>query len=480
MRLIANLLMPLMVFPAMALGFSACDDDDPVDPGNGNGNGNDSVVVILTGDVAGNRTLDPDSIYVIEGFLEVRPGATLTVPAGTQLISDIDTNGSIVTLRGDGTGASGRLVVQGTAGNPVVFRPGTAETAELGLVPAQVESCSRGDAGGIVLHGNAPINVLGGTAISEGVSRPFGGDDPADDSGSIEFLVILCGGTQIAPDNEVNGLTFAGTGSGTVISHVQAHLIADDGFEWFGGTTHADHLISSGNDDDGLDCDFGWNGTVQFAIVVQDRDLANRGVECDNDGDGSANTPITTPTFWNVTWIGAGVEQANSEINDGPFLRRNSAPSIRNGIVANFGNVGIVIDGSGSQAQAGAGELDLDNILFFENQALASAANQAATECLTQNVSFRTGDYLTDGVDAAFGDGIFVCGDPLFASVNFNDPIDGSTPDLRPQAGSPALDPASASTPSGPGVVDPSATYLGAFDDGADWTAGWSVWVDTN
>jgi hypothetical protein len=29
-------------------------------------------------------------------------------------------------------------------------------------------------------------------------------------------------------------------------------------------------------------------------------------------------------------------------------------------------------------------------------------------------------------------------------------------------------------------VVDPSATYLGAFDDGADWTAGWSVWVDTN
>jgi hypothetical protein len=478
MRPIANLLTRLTLIAAVALGFSACDDDDPVDPGNGNGN--DSVVVILTGDINGNRTLDPDSIYVIEGFLEVRPGATLTVPAGIQLISDIDTNGTIVTLRGDGTGASGRLVVQGTAGNPVVFRPGTAETAEQGLVPAQVESCSRGDAGGIVLHGNAPINVPGGTAISEGVSRAFGGDDPTDDSGDIRFLVIVCGGTQIAPDNEINGLTFAGTGNGTVISHVQAHLIADDGFEWFGGTTHADHLISSGNDDDGLDCDFGWNGTVQFAIVVQDTDLANRGVECDNDGDGSGNTPITTPTFWNVTWVGTGIEQANSEINDGPFLRRNSAPSIFNGIVANFGNVGIVIDGSGSQAQAAAGELDLDNILFFENQALASPAAQAATECLTQNVNFRTDDYLTDGVDAAFGDGTFICDDPLFTSVNLADPIDGSTPDLRPGAGSPALDPANASTPSGPGVVDPSATYLGAFDDGADWTAGWSVWVDAN
>lgn len=476
---IARILTRLALVALTSAGLAACDDDDPVGNGNGNGNGDGSLVVVLTGDITGNRTLDPDSIYVIEGFLEVRPGATLTVPAGTQLVSDIDTNGSIVTLRGDGSAASGRLVVQGTAGNPVIFRPGTAETAELGLVPAQVEACDRGDAGGIVLHGNAPINVPGGTAISEGVSRPFGGDNPTDDSGDIRFFVILCGGTQIAPDNEINGLTFAGTGSGTVISHVQAHLIADDGFEWFGGTTHADHLISSGNDDDGLDCDFGWNGTVQFAVVVQDRDLANRGAECDNDGDGSSNTPITTPTFWNVTWVGAGVQQANSEINDGPFLRRNSAPRIYNGIVANFGNVGIVVDGSGSQAQAVAGELDLDNILFFENQALASPANQAATECLTQNISFRTGDYLTDGVEAALGDGTFVCDDPQFTSVNFDDPIDGTTPDLRPQAGSPTLDPANARTPSGPGVVDPSASYLGAFEN-TDWTAGWSVWVDAD
>jgi hypothetical protein len=478
MRPVIRFLTHLGVVALVLVGLSACDDDDPV--GNGNGNGNGSNVVVLEGTITGSRTLSADSIYVIEGSLEVAPGAVLTVPAGTELISDIETNGNIVTLRGDDTGPSGRLVVQGTAGNPVIFRPGSVETAEAGLVPAQAEACDRGDGGGILLHGNAPINVPGGTAISEGVGASFGGDDPTDDSGDVRFLVILCGGTQIAPDNEVNGLTLAGTGTGTVISHVQAHLIADDGFEWFGGTSHADHLISSGNDDDGLDCDFGWNGTVQFAAVVQDRDLANRGVECDNDGSGSGNTPVTTPTFWNVTWVGAGVQQANSEINDGPFLRRNSAPSIYNGIVANFGNVGIVIDGSGSQAQAAGGELDLDNILFFENQALASAANQAATECLTQNVGFRTDDYLTDGIDAAFGGGTFVCDDPLFTSVNFGDPIDGSTPDLRPGASSPALDAGNARTPSGPGVVDPSATYLGAFDDGADWTAGWSVWVDTN
>jgi hypothetical protein len=462
---------------ALALSATACgDDDNPV--GNGNGNGNGSNVVALSGDITGNRTLSPDSIYVVVGFLEVRAGATLTIPAGMEMFSDPATNGSIVTLRGDGGAPSGRLVVQGTQANPVIFLPGSLQDAQnASLSPAQVTSCARGAGGGIVLHGDAPVNQI--SPISEGVQRPFGGDDPADDSGDIQFLVIVCGGTEIAPDNEINGLTFAATGSGTRISHVQAHLIADDGFEWFGGTTNADHLISSGNDDDAFDCDFGWTGTVQFGFAIQDRDLANRGVECDNDGDGSDFTPITDPAFWNVTWIGAGVEQANSEINDGPFLRRNSSPDIRNAIVANFGNVGIVVDGSGSQDQAADGNLVLDNILFFGNQGLASDAAQGAATCLERNVNFRAGavdGYHLEGVAAAFGGNTFVCADPQFMSVNFVDPINGSTPDARPGAGSPALEAGNAAVPNGPGIVDPGASYLGAFN-GADWTAPWAVWV---
>jgi len=485
MRPINRTLLSLGMASVLAVGLMACDDDDdnPIAP-NPNPNPNPdpgpaSRVVDLDGDITGNRALSPDSIYFIQGFLEVRPGGTLTVPAGTQLVSDINTNGTIVTLRGDGSGPSGRLVVQGTAGNPVIFQPGTRNDAE-GLAPAQVASCARGQAGGIVLHGNAPTNVPGGTAISEGVSRPFGGGDPADSSGDIQFLVIACGGTQIAPDNEVNGLTFAGTGSGTRISFVQTHLIADDGFEWFGGTTNADHLISSGNDDDAFDCDFGWNGTVQFGLAVQDRDLANRGIECDNDGDASPNTPITAPTFWNITWVGAGVERANSDVNDGPFLRRNSAPSIFNSIITNFGNVGVAIDGSASRDQALAGNLRLDGLLFFNNQGLALAGGLATAQgdCLTDNVFFRlNSEYTNEGVAETFGGGTFVCDDPQFNAVNFADPINGSIVDARPATGSPALDANNALQPTGPGVVDASARFLGAFDASNDWTTGWATWV---
>jgi hypothetical protein len=477
MRIAPRTLGTLALTAALALGATACgDDNNPVDPGNNDGNG--SRAVLLSGGISGNRALSPDSSYVVRGFLQILPGATLTIPAGMEIFSEPATNGTIVTQRGSGGQPSGRLVVQGTQANPVVFLPGTLEDAQnAGLASSQVTSCARGSGGGIILHGNAPINQ--GAVISEGVGLAFGGDEPTDDSGNIQFLVILCGGTEIAPDNEVNGLTFAGTGSGTRVSHVQAHLIADDGFEWFGGTTNADHLISSGNDDDAFDCDFGWVGTVQFGLAIQDRDLANRGTECDNDGNGSSLTPITDPQFWNMTYVGAGVEQANSEINDGPFLRRNSSPDIRNAIVANFGNVGIVVDGTGSQGQSAQGNLDLDNILFFGNRGLASDAAQGATECLEQNVNFRGGassDYHVDGVAAAFDGNTFVCADPQFTAVNFADPIDGTKPDPRPQAGSPALNAANAAVPTGSGIVDPGATYLGAFG-ATDWTATWSVWV---
>ena len=110
---------------------------------------------------------------------------------------------------------------------------------------------------------------------------------------------------------------------------------------------------------------------------------------------------------------------------------------------------------------------------------VASPAAQGAGTCLEQNVNFRGGaesSYHVQGVAAAFGAGTFLCADPQLTAVNLADPIDGTKPDPRPQAGSPALNAANAATPTGPGIVDPGATYLGAFG-ATDWTATWSVWV---
>jgi hypothetical protein len=463
MRMTFRGLTGLALVVLLAAGVNGCGDGD----NNGNGPPPGPQTAVLSGSLDGTRTLSPDTVYTVEGFFRISPGAELVVPAGTVLLADPDSDGSIVTRRCDSINPSGRLVINGTAANPVVFRPDVATgTARV-----------RGLAGGIVLHGCAPVNFTTGEGISEGVSEPFGGTDPTDSSGEIHYLRIEFGGIQIAPDNEINGLTLAGVGSGTEIDHVQAHFIADDGFEWFGGTANASFLVSSGNDDDNIDCDNGWNGTVQFALIVQDRNLANRGEECDNDADGSTREPFTAPNLWNLTFIGAGVATANSDVNDGLYIRRNSGSLVRNAIVANFGNVGAVIDGDGSFGQIAAGNLALDNILFFNNQGLSSPVAQAATDPIEKNINRRiSGAYAVDGVAAAFAGSTFVFADPQLTSVDYSNPINGTQPNPLPQAGSPALNPANAETPTGPGIVDGSADYLGAFAS-SNWIDGWTTWV---
>jgi hypothetical protein len=455
--LLRLLAIPILALPLIALD---CSDDGTTGPPV-------TGAATLTGEITGIRTLSRDTVYTIVGFVVIRPGARLVVPAGTVLLSDDPSRGSLVTARCTATEVSGQLIVQGTASNPVIFRPATTGAR------------TRGMAGGVVLHGCAPINVPGGTGTSEGIAQPFGGDNPTDSSGDIRFLRIEFGGKQVAPDNEINGLTMAGVGSGTVIENVQAHFIADDGFEWFGGTVNAKFLVSTGNDDDNLDCDFGWNGTVQFFVVVQDRNLANRGVECDNDGNGSGNVPITTPNVWNATFIGAGVGQANNELNDGLFIRRNAAGSWRNMIVANYGNAGVVIDGSSSIANLTGGTLTIDNVLFFRIQCLQIASCSASADPVLGAIAFRSGSpaaYNQDGVAAAFAGKTILDADPQLTSVNYDNPMNGSPPDLRPAAASPALVAANAATPTGPGI-DATADFLGAFNATNNWMTPWTTWV---
>jgi hypothetical protein len=459
-QLLRILAIPILACSLTALA-GACDGDNGTTGPPVTGEGT------LQGEITGIRTLSRDTLYTIIGFVVIQPGARLVIPSGTILESDDASRGSIVTARCTDTQLSGQLIIQGTASNPVIFRPATTGARQ------------RGMAAGVVLHGCAPINVAGGSGISEGIGQAFGGNNPTDSSGDIRFLRIEFGGKQIAPDNEINGLTMAGVGSGTVVENVQAHFIADDGFEWFGGTVNAKFLLSTGNDDDNLDCDFGWVGTVQFFVVVQDRALANRGVECDNDADSSANTPITTPNVWNVTLVGAGVERANSEVNDAVYIRRNAAGSWRNLIVANWGNAGVVVDGTSSQNNLAAGTLTIDNVLFFRIQCIQVASCAAATDPVLGNIAFRGGaesSYHQTGVAAAFAGTTILEGDPLFTSVNYDNPINGTAPDLRPAAGSPALVAANAAMPTGPGV-DATALYLGAFNANNNWTTGWTTWV---
>src|SRR5690606_28503245 len=107
-----------------------------------------------------------------------------------------------------------------------------------------------GDWGGLLILGRAPLNLrdLSGanqSGVIEGITRggQYGGQHSGDSSGELSFVRIEYSGTEIAPNNEINGLTLGGVGRGTILHHIQVRHTADDCFEFFGGTVDAKYLV---------------------------------------------------------------------------------------------------------------------------------------------------------------------------------------------------------------------------------------------
>jgi hypothetical protein len=170
--------------------------------------------------------------------------------------------------------------------------------------------------GGLVICGKAPINK-GTTASAEVSELTYGGTVANDNSGSIKYLRIEYPGFSYSSDKEFNGLSLFGVGNGTVIDYVQVYESSDDGFEWFGGTVNASHLVVSNKDntavgDDLFDWTEGWSGTGDNFYGIR-TNAGNRGIEADNNSNNHLATPISFPTIKNLTLIGFGSTDTSAE-----------------------------------------------------------------------------------------------------------------------------------------------------------------------
>ncbi|HAE28499.1 MAG TPA: hypothetical protein DCG58_15145, partial [Hyphomonas adhaerens] len=102
--------------------------------------------------------------------------------------------------------------------------------------------------------------------------------------------------------DELNGISFAGIGSGTKVEYIQVHQNLDDGVEFFGGGVNIKHLVLTGNDDDSIDTDNGYNGHIQYAIVVQRAAGGDNITEASSVS--SSVTPQSNPIISNFTFVG--------------------------------------------------------------------------------------------------------------------------------------------------------------------------------
>lgn len=424
-----------------------------------------SPVKDVTGNLTGTVNWSNDTVYLLKGKVYVKAGATLNIAPGTLIKGDKSTPGSaLIVTRG------AQIFAVGTAAQPIVFT--SSETPG---------NRAMGDWGGLVIAGNATINVSGGIGTFEGgnLANPdgtpsdgqYGGLNDLDNSGELKYVRIEYAGFAYAPNNELNSLTMGGVGSGTKISYVQCSYGLDDAFEWFGGTVNADHLISFRGNDDDFDTDFGFRGKVQFGVSLRDTLVADavsgaNGFESDNDGAGSAAGPKTRPIFSNMTIVGPRFTPStiiDPNFRRGAHIRRHSELNLFNSIIMGW-PVGLKIDGDSCQANANAG------LLKVKNTVLAACITNLDSAATTTAWGI-TPWYMTSGWDnMAY---------PNNTDLQLTSPFNYHSPDFRPAAGSPMLSGASFTDPAlASGFT--SVNYRGAF--GADnWTAGWTNFQpDTN
>lgn len=418
-------------------------------------------VCVLTGRITENLRLNATFDYRLEGpvFIGVDSGSdpASPLPGSVETTLEIDpgvrifgasTNDYLVISRGS------KILSNGTPSNPVIMTSveeldGSADLAN-----------DRGEWGGLVINGRAPINnCVDGTATpgttgcersGEGSSGLYGGGTIDDSSGRLTYTRIAFAGARVSSTDELNGIAFQGVGNGTEVDYVQVHNNVDDGVEFFGGTVNASHLVLTGIGDDSIDWTLGWTGRLQFAIVEQADGAGDQGIEADNFGDDNDALPRANPALSNLTMIGGSTGDI------GALLREGTAGQIYNTVITDFGDAGFDIDQQATIDQVNAGNLALFSTLISGNaEELANDGDGTTPQqtALDNGANNQVGGAVTDFRGRAIGGDRYAPG----AAENALTPTNVTTVD--------------------PFFVD--APYVGAVRDADDdWYQGWTLLVD--
>lgn len=285
-----------------ALAMVSCSDDDsstPID-------GPDVIVgTVLTGDIS-TDLLMPKGNYTLKGAVKVKDGATLTIEAGsviTVTLADQQAGTNVLLVE-----QGGKLMAEGTASQPIVF---TSQNQSAGG--------SDGDWGGIVLHGRATINGTATNPLSEAGQLPYSGTNDADSSGSLKYVRVEYAGVASTDGNfEYNAFSFFACGSGTVLQNLEAYKGADDGFEFYGGTVSATNLLAIGMEDDSVDWDQGYRGSLTNVAIFQLDGIGDFAFEVSSRANEWNLLPRSNPNVSNVTVRGHNKADKHAfELKDG-------------------------------------------------------------------------------------------------------------------------------------------------------------------
>ena len=427
-------------------------------------------------------------------------GPVLTVEAGATLAFQTSRDFVIIN-RGS------QMFAVGNAQNPITFTSVSDVNGTVG--PEDVQQW-----GGMVINGFGVSNkcaytgtrgvdlaVVGECHIdAEGAAgldeSQYGGDNDEDGSGRLEYVVVKHTGATVGNGDELNGISFGGVGSNTIVNNLQVYSTFDDGIEMFGGSFDINNFVGVYVRDDAIDIDEGWNGTITNALVIQSETDGNHCIEADGIGSFSSLTAAeveaqiaqginSAPTINNLTCIVSpnGAATATHDPGAGWRLREGIFPTINDSLlISSFAmnetsdlddNYCLRIDNRSQQA-AIDGDLNLNSVIFAcqepsKLQAFGTFANE-------QEFAEAEGNIFSVVPSGTVMSATAVS-DPELQLLEGTVPvfsIDYATSQVDTNGDNMGEAPGAGSTPT-------QCTYLGGLSlGGMDWTAGWTYGIDPN
>lgn len=388
------------------------DDDDDGDGGGDPGNevstcpdwtsarpvdadGNDVCQLPTT--ISTSRTLTADTVWFLPDVVTVGNGnremsatqgvlesgaevlnVRLTIEPGTQIKGATGTFANLTITRGS------QIFAEGTADAPIVF---SSEDADF---------TGQSEWGGLIIHGYGDHNecpALPCNVDSEGESGFAGGfGTPDDNSGVLSYVVVTEGGYEFAPGNEINGISMMSVGSGTTMEYIQVNDNGDDGVEMYGGAVNLKYLVLTGNQDDTIDWDEGYQGSIQYVIVKQVAATTGNGIEADTFGN---DLFLSKPTLSNVTIL------ANGDETEVAVFKEGSGGFLHNSVLTSDEGYALIeqcvlVDGADAEA--------LVNTALVFNNVIADCPT-LGSDTLSQDTVFSVpaaldGNYASQAAEA--------------------------------------------------------------------------------
>ena len=444
---------------------------------------------IFEGSLFVGRTHDTDEALANAGISRGGDGPTLTVEAGATLAFQSSADFLIVN-RGSQLFAVGRQDapitftsvsdIEGSVGAEDVQQWGGMVINGFGVTNKCDYTGSM--SGGDLSTSDCHVDAEGAAGLDE---SQYGGDNNEDSSGRLEYVVVKHTGATVGNGDELNGISFGGVGSNTIVRNLQVYSTFDDGIEMFGGAVSFQNFVGVYVRDDAIDIDEGWSGQITNALVIQSGTDGNHCIEADGIGsfgsltedevEATVNQGINSrPTINNLTCIVSpnGADTATHDPGAGWRLREGLFPTINNSMV-----IGAFAEDASPDSDTANYCLRIDNRSLQAAQDGDLALNSVIFACAdkTKGNSLPNG---TSTLDWATANG------SVFADVagSANATASADT-DLQLLEGTPPIYSIDYATMAVGGEAPAGAprgerSYVGALSTGTvDWTAGWTYGI---